>query len=227
MRYFIDCEFDGFRGPLISMALVREDGRSLYFTLPQVEFAQDEWVIANVLPILKSTPQTPYQLTPATAALAVAEFMDDDEGPHIVADWPDDLRHFCDLVVTGPGQMTHLPSFTLEVKRIDAYPTSLEGAVQHCAWWDALALRQKVLELEEAQGRPELGHDGSEDGRRPFKAGDVVTLCGGDVPLTVLRDSASLAEVGAGPEVAVAWMTEADEMNEAILPVAALVRVSA
>lgn len=34
MRFFIDCEFNEFRGELISMALVAEDGREFYEVLP-------------------------------------------------------------------------------------------------------------------------------------------------------------------------------------------------
>jgi hypothetical protein len=30
---------------------------------------------------------------------------------------------------------------TFEVHNVDCYPTALEGAVQHNAWWDAMALR--------------------------------------------------------------------------------------
>lgn len=30
MKYYLDCEFDGYRGSLLSLALVREDGESLY-----------------------------------------------------------------------------------------------------------------------------------------------------------------------------------------------------
>lgn len=29
--------------------------------------------------------------------------------------------------------------------RVDAYPTDLPDAVQHNAWWDAMALRKKLL----------------------------------------------------------------------------------
>lgn len=218
MRYFLDCEFDGFRGPLISMALVRDDGRSLYFIIDGAEDeAKDPWVITNVLPILRDSPEAPYVLDRATAALAVTGYMDGDEAPHIIADWPADLRYFCDLIEFEGGQMAPLPSFTMEVRRIDAYPTTLDRtatgpvSVQHCAWWDALALRQKVLEIEEATGQPEPGA-GPADGPQ---IGDVVLLMSGGVPMTVT----GLYPSG---EVRVAWMTEHHEMNETELPAAAL-----
>ncbi len=31
-----------------------------------------------------------------------------------------------------------------EMHRVDAYPTMLPGAVQHNAYWDAMALRHKL-----------------------------------------------------------------------------------
>ena len=36
MRYFLDTEFNGFGGELLSLALVREDGASIYllYTVP-------------------------------------------------------------------------------------------------------------------------------------------------------------------------------------------------
>lgn len=151
MRYYIDTEFDGFGGPLISMALVREDGRSIHFIIEGAEeAATDPWVIENVLPILKACPEAPWVLTRLEAPAAIQHLLFGDPTPHVIADWPDDIRHFCDLVVLGPGVMLDIPSLRLEVIRVDAYPTTLDGAVQHNAWWDAVALKQKIEELEDA-----------------------------------------------------------------------------
>ena len=51
MRYFLDTEYDGFGGPLISLALVPEDGgEELYLVLDQD--ATDPWVERNVIPFL-------------------------------------------------------------------------------------------------------------------------------------------------------------------------------
>jgi hypothetical protein len=41
-----------------------------------------------------------------------------------------------------PGMMINIPRLSFEMFREDAYPTTLEGAVQHNAWWDAMALRE-------------------------------------------------------------------------------------
>jgi hypothetical protein len=164
MRYYIDTEFDGFRGPLISMALVREDGRSLYFIVGDPEATvQDQWVRENVLPILKDCPEPPWTFDMRGAAAAVGVFLADDAAPCIVADWPDDIRHLCDVLHFAPGRMIDVPGMRFEVKRVDAYPTPLPGAVQHNAWWDACALREKVEADEEAEARAAFGHDPESD----------------------------------------------------------------
>jgi len=49
-RFYIDCEFDGHNGPLLSMALVREDGYGLHIST--TNDASDPWVIQNVLPLM-------------------------------------------------------------------------------------------------------------------------------------------------------------------------------
>jgi hypothetical protein len=40
------------------------------------------------------------------------------------------------------------------LRHIDVYPTSVEGAVQHNALWDALAIRQLLIELEDKKEKP-------------------------------------------------------------------------
>ncbi len=141
-RYYIDCEFDGYRGPLLSMALVRDDGESRYWVAPPVTPITDPWVYENVVPIIYNCPAKPWP----NEALSemIQTFLDGDRNPVIIADWPDDIRYFCEAIITGPGEMIHVPGLTFEMHRVDAYPTTLEGAVQHNAWWDAMALRHKL-----------------------------------------------------------------------------------
>lgn len=149
MRYYIDTEFDGFRGPLISMALVREDGRSLYLVMEDAaDNAQDPWVKANVIPILRDSPEPPYMIGfgRGTAVRLLSTFLSGDTSLCFVSDWPDDIRHLCDLMHFAPGQMIDTEATVrFEVQRVDAYPTTLPGAVQHNAWWDAAALREKLM----------------------------------------------------------------------------------
>ena len=53
MILFIDCEFNEFKGELISMALVSEDGKEFYEVLPCKN--PGDWVKENVLPILNKS----------------------------------------------------------------------------------------------------------------------------------------------------------------------------
>ena len=51
MKLFIDTEFNGFGGELISMAIVAEDGREWYGILPVADKLV-EWVEEHVRPVL-------------------------------------------------------------------------------------------------------------------------------------------------------------------------------
>ena len=130
MNYYLDTEFDGFGGPLLSLALVREDGQSLYL-IYQDHAAQQPWVRENVLPILRAVP-FPVSVVNCRhhgGAYRIAEFLRGDPTPHINTDWPDDVRYFCQAIITAPGKMVAIPHLSFEVHRIDAYPTDLPGAV--------------------------------------------------------------------------------------------------
>lgn len=143
MKYFLDTEFNGFYGELISLALVAEDGRELYVATdcPHPE----PWVGQNVIPIITARGAVPVYSDTGAWGRMIADFMSGDQRPWVISDWPDDLRHLCSLVITGPGEMVSLPSMDMSMLRIDAYPTTLKDAVQHNALWDARALRQRVL----------------------------------------------------------------------------------
>jgi hypothetical protein len=146
MNYFLDTEFNSFGGELISLALVREDGESLY-NIYNISEPLDPWVKENVIPILltdKSDSRNFCQ-TKLEGANVVQKFLKGDDAPYIITDWPDDVKYFCQAVVTGPGVMASIPRLIFDVVRVDAYPTKLEGAIQHNAWWDAMALRHLLM----------------------------------------------------------------------------------
>jgi hypothetical protein len=56
MKYYLDTEFNEFGGELISLALVREDGESLYLVYPEPKDGYGEWVKDNVVPIISDLP---------------------------------------------------------------------------------------------------------------------------------------------------------------------------
>jgi hypothetical protein len=139
MKYYLDTEFNEFGGDLISLALVSEDEDELYISTPCAR--PGDWVRQNVIPILKCTGAEPVEVEPDIIGLMIAGYLHRDRSPTIIADWPDDIRYFCQALITGPGQMVNIPRLTFELARVDAYPSQLAGAVQHNALWDARALR--------------------------------------------------------------------------------------
>jgi hypothetical protein len=171
MKYFLDTEFNGFGGALMSLALVREDGVSFY-AVTDLPHPIDPWVEANVVPILFNVdhargiqgwyngPENGHRHYLCLGE-SIATFLKGDPAPHVVADWPDDIRYLCAEMITGPGEMVDIPAITFEVARVDAYPTTLAGAIQHNAWWDAMALREKLSPAPQqaSKGGSELKSD--------------------------------------------------------------------
>jgi len=142
MRYFLDTEFNGMNGDLISLALVSEDGRELYLDLPCL--APISWVAKNVVPVIKCPGAEPMFCRQRHVGKLLEQFLASDTNPIIIADWPDDIAYFCKALIVGPGQMVPIKSLAFEIVRVDAYPTDLPGAIQHNALWDARALRHKI-----------------------------------------------------------------------------------
>ena len=55
MRYFLDTEYNGWGGALISLALVPDDGEELYLTLA-IDDPILAWVERHVVPYLDTVP---------------------------------------------------------------------------------------------------------------------------------------------------------------------------
>lgn len=146
MRYFLDTEFNGFGGALISLALVPEHGdQEFYASLPLPE-APHGWVQRHVIPYLRHVPQgVDHDLSRREAAHHVATYLSGDPDPLIVADWPEDLAHFCALLVMGPGEMVTINRLRLELINAAGFSASANSRVPHNALYDARALRDFCL----------------------------------------------------------------------------------
>ena len=151
-HYTLDCEFNGFGGQLLSMALYTHE-RSVYLVreLHSAQIAAlDPWVLQNVVSVLFKTPPDVQPLffdDSAELAQLLSRFFAGTR-PVIHTDWPDDIKYFCEALITGPGTMIDIPGISFEMHRVDSYPTSLVGAVQHNAWWDACVLYKHLLALD-------------------------------------------------------------------------------
>jgi hypothetical protein len=130
VRLWIDTEFNEFRGDLISLALVDEDGREFYEVVPCAN--PGNWVAANVMPILNKPAISIEELQ-----RRLQNWLMHYQSVHIVADWPEDIEHFCRVLIIGPGLRINTPPLTMEVRR------DLEGQSQlpHNALADAKANR--------------------------------------------------------------------------------------
>ena len=152
MNYYLDCEFNGFKGELISMALVSETGLSLCLVMDQSDDMEyDPWVKENVMNniFMSNTHYVWNNMTSVQEAQALLEsYFKGDNAIHVIADWPDDIKYLSDMLLTGPGTMINIPGITFEVKRVDAWPNDFPEDVvelrQHNAWCDAVALRYKL-----------------------------------------------------------------------------------
>ena len=169
MRYFIDCEFNSFQGELLALALIREDGHSRYWhkfagqRLPTVEEVLNPpeevkpvlnginpWVKENVIPFLDSCPVTAKPIGGREDfARDIYGFLGGASPPIIYADWPTDIQHFCDSIQSGPGLM--VPLDNIQFILVGGLPTEAyfivnQQAVRHNAWWDAMALKDAVLD---------------------------------------------------------------------------------
>lgn len=147
MRYFLDCEFDGFGGPLLSVALVPDDGSEEFYAVAAHERPLCEWVERHVVPFLDMVPAA-MQRRPQHAGEIARELSAWLAGLHeveIVADWPDDIAYFCRLLTPAPGQMVPVPPLTFRLINLSGFSTARNSAVPHNALHDARALRDHVI----------------------------------------------------------------------------------
>jgi len=140
MKVFIDCEFNSYQGELISMALVAEDGREMYCRLPIDSDGIHPWVAEHVLPVM-SVGSAPECVEHSDLPYSIESFLSPYDRVHLVADYPDDARFFCEYLITGPGERVDTPPLTIEIIRDDA-----DSEVPHNALHDARGIRAMVME---------------------------------------------------------------------------------
>ena len=153
-RFFIDCEFDGHGGPLLSIAIVSEhpDGISAHIKVSDAPVPRDHWVTENILPILdRHDADLIWDVRLNDVGDCLRHALEHAERPTIIADSPVDISRFCQAISTGADggwASADYPMMTFEVHNVDCWPNDLVGAVQHNAWWDAIALRHKLAKWE-------------------------------------------------------------------------------
>lgn len=131
MRLFVDTEFNGFGGELMSMAVVSEAGDEWYGVLPLPD-SIDPWVMENVVPVLNA-----FQISRKEFRRSFLAFMDRFDNPTIVADWYTDLVHFFAMF----GGADHSESFGYACKAELALIDHYESDIPHNALSDARAIK--------------------------------------------------------------------------------------
>lgn len=134
MNIFIDCEYNGPGGQLVSMALVDSEMDGFYVEL-EIHEPIVGWVKDNVVPLLNKK----YQVSRKQFQEMLERYLSKYERVHLIADWPDDIKYFCESLITLPGERIDTPPLTMEIRRdLDAV-----SKVPHHARWDAIAIKEQ------------------------------------------------------------------------------------
>lgn len=141
MRYFLDTEFNGFDGPLISIALVPEFEATpcFYAVLPCL--LPSAWVASHVMPQLEAEPRGR-----ADVAAALTAYLLTDPAPLLVADWPEDIAHAASLLAHQGRRL--VPQARFDLLHLPGFCTADTSLKPHNALADARALRREVLARE-------------------------------------------------------------------------------
>lgn len=97
---YLDTEFNGHGGELISLALAAEDGRHWYGVMPEPR-TWNAWCFEHVFPHLYAMHATVGGDANLFRA-SLAEYLMARRGCTIIADWPDDFAHLMRLM-SGPA----------------------------------------------------------------------------------------------------------------------------
>lgn len=140
MKLYLDNEFNGFGGELISLALVPADRRiPSFYRQVKMTTPVDPWVAQHVFPHLDDRSWVEREM----AGALLANYLRNVDSPVIVADWPTDFEHLLALLISGPGLMHSVPDFGMEFHRLPGFNTAATSRLPHHALADAEALRER------------------------------------------------------------------------------------
>jgi hypothetical protein len=142
MKFWIDCEWNGFKGELISMALVGEDGSEWYEVLKCPN--PSTWVAKHVMSVTHKS-----SVSKSRMQVSLSKYLAKYPIVHIIADWPEDVERFCALLITGPGEMLSLSQSRLSFE-INRDLDSNDSKIPHQALADARSMKLKYSQLPRA-----------------------------------------------------------------------------
>lgn len=137
MKLFLDTEFNGFGGELISMGIVASDGHEFY-AVKTIPSDPHPWVAEHVLPFLAIEG---YDAEPAPDFMhEFSKFMWRYNGAEVIADWPADFEHFCNLLTWNGMEAGWRIPIEVTMRLLRGSP-DISPQIPHNALSDARALR--------------------------------------------------------------------------------------
>lgn len=143
MRYFVDVEFNGFGGGLVSIAAVPEHEIASPFYEAALCNVPTLWVAKNVLPVLQTRP-----IDLGEVKRQFSNYIHSDREAVIIADWPEDIAHAANLLTDGNGKRLAPGTVMFELLSASDFSSETHSKVPHNAYYDALALRDWVMGSE-------------------------------------------------------------------------------
>lgn len=134
MNIWLDSEFNGWGGELISLALVAENGKEFYEVLDC--FYPNQWVQMNVMPYLKKQPVSMDEFQ-----LSLKTYLNSFESLKIMATWPDDFRLLMQMLIIGDGRRMKTPEITMVLLNPTQKSAEIMSKSTHNALEDARLLR--------------------------------------------------------------------------------------
>lgn len=147
-RLFLDCEFNGHGGDLISLAIADPGGVHWYGILQQpFDFLFNDWVMQNVVPVLHKLPGRTFENHEALRD-SLIDYLAIRQGSTIIADWPGDIRHLLSLF-EGNTYEESWRDVRMKFQLITTPDGEPRPAIPHNALSDAIAL----MEWDQAAGQ--------------------------------------------------------------------------
>ena len=135
MILYLDTEFNGFGGELISLALV-EPGGSFFYGIRKLPEVIDPWVAEHVIPKLGDVAPS----TDAAFRECFHIFLSKYHNPTIICDWHADAVHFFEWMA-GTDYGSSL-DFACQMKVLKTPPGYPKPKTPHNALSDAIALME-------------------------------------------------------------------------------------
>ena len=135
MKLWLDTEFNGWEGELVSMGITSQDGKEFYEVLECSNPVA--WVKENVVPLLLKD-----SISKGLFTKKLEQYLSQWDSVEVIADWPRDLELFYSLLLVGNGWMISVPK-QLSTKLVRGLDT--QSLLPHNAIEDARALKAAYL----------------------------------------------------------------------------------